>query len=56
MHQPFHGVSLDYNIVNVYAVDGGRVRDLKVRNAHLVDPAYLSSPIDDIYNEYEALG
>ena len=56
MQQPFHGVSLDYDIVTVYAVDGGRVRDLKVRNAHLVDPAYLSAPIDDIYNEYEALG
>lgn len=55
MQKPYYGVGLDYNIVNVYAVDGGKVRDLKVRNAHLVDPAYLSAPIDDIYNEYEAI-
>lgn len=47
------GASLDYDAVSVYAVVGGCLKNLKVKNAHLIDPAYLSEPIDSIYGMYE---
>lgn len=49
-------VGLDYDDVSVYAVDNGGVADLKVRNAHLVNPEYLSAPIDRIYEMYDSYG
>ena len=49
------GVNLDYDKVNVYGVEDGLLRDLKIKNAHLVDPEYLSKPIDYIYSQYENL-
>lgn len=49
------GVNLCYDSVDVYAVENGELRDLKVKNAHLIDPSYLSEPIDEIYNQYDQL-
>jgi len=49
------GVNLNYDSVDVYAVVDGVLRDLKVKNAHLIDPTYLSAPIDEIYNQYDQL-
>lgn len=46
---------LDFNDTAVYAVDEGNVIDIKLRNAHLVDPKYLSAPIDRIYEMYDRL-
>ena len=51
----YEGVNLDYDKVNVYGVENGTLRDLKIKNAHLVDPEYLSQPIDFIYSKYEEL-
>lgn len=48
-------VNLNFDDVNVYAVVEGQLQDLKSKNAHLIDPAYLSSPIDEIYNKYDEL-
>lgn len=48
-------VNLDYDKVNVYGVENGYLRDLKIKNAHLVDPEYLSQPIDYIYSLYEEM-
>ena len=47
-------VGADFNEVSVYAVDEGHITDLKLQNAHLVNPEYLSAPLDRIYNQYEA--
>ena len=52
---PVNGVCLDYCNVNVYGLENGYLRDLKIKNAHLVDPGYLSQPIDDIYTQYEKI-
>lgn len=45
--------TLNWEEISVWAVKDGEVRDLKVRNAHLVNPEYLSEPLDRIYEEYE---
>jgi predicted ATPase len=47
-------VGVDFNEVSVYAINEGRVSNLKLQNAHLVNPEYLSAPLDKIYNLYEA--
>lgn len=47
------GVKLNWDEVSVWSVENGEIRDLKVRNAHLVNPEYLSSPLDKIYDQYE---
>lgn len=49
------GVNLDFESVDVYAVTDGTIKDLKLRNAHLIDPEFLSGPIDEIYNQYEQI-
>lgn len=49
------GASLNYNHTNVYVMENGILKDIKVKNAHLVNPEYLSQPLDDIYNQYEAI-
>lgn len=49
------GASLDYNQTEVYAVENGELRDLKVQNAHLVNTDYLSEDINEIYDEYDKL-
>lgn len=45
--------ALSWDELSVWAVKDGEVRDLKVRNAHLINPEYLSEPLDRIYEEYE---
>ena len=45
---------VDFDDVSVYAVSDGHITDLKLKNAHLVNPEYLSAPLDRIYNQYEA--
>ena len=45
--------ALNWDELSVWAVEDGEVRDLKVRNAHLINPEYLSEPLDRIYEEYE---
>ena len=47
-------VGVDYNDVSVYAVNEGHISNIKLQNAHLVNPEYLSAPLDKIYNQYEA--
>lgn len=48
--------SLNYEDTNVYAIENGELRDLKVQNAHLVDPEYLIQFISTIYQQYAELG
>lgn len=45
--------TLNWEEISVWAVKDGEVRDLKVQNAHLINPEYLSEPLDRIYEEYE---
>ena len=45
--------TLNWEEISVWGVKDGEVRDLKVRNAHLINPEYLSEPLDRIYEEYE---
>lgn len=47
--------SLNYDDTAVYAIIDGELKDLKLQNAHLVDPNYLSQIITDIYDAYETL-
>lgn len=47
-------VGVDFNDVSVYAINEGKIVNLKLQNAHLVNPEYLSAPIDRIYNLYDA--
>ena len=47
--------TLDWNDVSVWAIEDGEIRDLKLRNAHLINPEYLSAPLDQIYEQYERL-
>ena len=49
------GASLDYSQTNVYVVENGSIRDIKVQNAHLVDTDRLSDDINEIYDEYNRL-
>lgn len=49
------GAYLDYEKTDVYAVEEGELRDLKVKNAHLVNPEYLSAPLDNIYNQFDRI-
>lgn len=51
------GASLNFDDVNVYAVEEGTVKDLKVKNegVHLVDTVRLSEDIDAIYDQYDQL-
>lgn len=46
---------LDFDDVTVFAIDSGSLVDLKLGNAHLVNPEFLSEPIDRIYKQYESL-
>lgn len=49
------GASLNFSHTNVYVMEGGVMKDIKLGNAHLINPEYLSQPLDDIYNQYEAI-
>jgi AAA15 family ATPase/GTPase len=47
---------LDYDKTAVYLVSDGGIRDLKVKNARLVDTIRLSEDINDIYERYDEIG
>lgn len=47
--------SLNYDDTNVFAIEDGELRDLKVQNAHMVDPEYLVQFISSIYRQYAEL-
>lgn len=51
------GAAIDFAELNVYALQNGTIRDLKVKNngVHLVCTDLLSEDINDIYNSYEQL-
>ena len=49
------GAALNYEDTGIYAIMDGKLKNLKLKNAHLVDPEYLSQFIADIYNQYESL-
>ena len=49
------GAALNYEDTGIYAIVDGKLKDIKLRNAHLVDPEYLSQFISDIYDQYESL-
>lgn len=51
------GAAIKFDEMNVFAVQGGEIRDLKVQNdgIHLIDTAKLSEDITEIYEQYEAL-
>lgn len=51
-----NAVGLDFDAVSVYAIQEGQLVDLKLGNAHLINPQFLSEPLDRIYNQYEAYG
>lgn len=52
-----NGAAINFDEMNVYAVQDGEIRDLKVQNdgIHLIDTAKLSEDITEIYEQYEAL-
>lgn len=51
------GAAISFDELNVYAIQNGEIRDLKVKNegVHLIDTARLSEDITDIYERYEAI-
>lgn len=49
------GAKISYDETSAYAIEDGRIIDLKVANARLVNPEYLSAPVDRIYSLYEEL-
>lgn len=49
------GAALNYEDTGIYAIMDGKLKNIKLKNAHLVDPEYLSQFIADIYNQYESL-
>ncbi len=54
-HITIEGANLDYEKTDVYAIEEGKLRNLKVKNAHLINPEYLSAPLDNIYNRFEQI-
>ena len=51
------GASINFDELNVYAVQNGCIRDLKVQNegVYLIDTDMLSDDINNIYDSYEQL-
>lgn len=51
------GAAIDFDELNVYAIQNGCIRDLKVQNegVHLIDTDMLSDDINDTYDLYEQL-
>ena len=51
------GAAINFDDINVVAVQEGGIRDLKVQNenVHLIDTARLSEDITDIYERYRAI-
>lgn len=54
-HITIEGANLNYEKTDVYAIEEGELRNLKVKNAHLINPEYLSAPLDNIYNRFEQI-
>ncbi len=54
-HITIEGANLNYEKTDVYAIEEGKLRNLKVKNAHLINPEYLSAPLDNIYNRFEQI-
>lgn len=55
MGSDIEGAKMNYDQTDVYAVENGSLLNLKVENAHLVNPEFLSAPVDHIYAQYEEL-
>ena len=55
MGTDIEGAKMNYDQTDVYAVENGTLLNLKVENAHLVNPEFLSAPVDHIYAQYEEL-
>lgn len=51
------GAAICFDDLNVFAMQDGRIRDLKVQNKgiHLIDTSRLSEDISDIYERYGAI-
>ncbi len=49
------GAKISYDQTAVYAIENGLLLNLKVKNAHLVNPEFLSAPVDHIYTQYDEL-
>lgn len=47
-----NGANLNFEETGVYQIENGILRDLKLKNARIIDPKCLSSTIDDIYEKY----
>ena len=56
-NEKVNGAAIIFDEMNVFAVQDGEIRDLKVQNddIHLIDTAKLSEDITEIYEQYEAL-
>lgn len=56
-NEKVNGAAIIFDEMNVYAVQDGEIRNLKVQNdgIHLIDTAKLSEDITEIYEQYEAL-
>ncbi|MBD5196052.1 MAG: ATP-binding protein [Bacteroidales bacterium] len=50
-----NNASLPYEDVNLYYVNNGEIRSLKIDNATLIDSEILSESINDIYDKYSQL-
>lgn len=55
MGKEIEGANLNYEHTSVYVIENGILSDIKVSNAHLVNPEYLSQALDDIYDQYESI-
>lgn len=56
-NEKVNGAAINFDEMNVFAVQDGEIRDLKVQNdgIHLIDTVKLSEDITEIYEQYEAL-
>jgi predicted ATPase len=55
MGSDIDGANISYDQTDAYAIENGTLINLKVKNAHLVNPEFLSAPVDQIYVQYEDL-
>ncbi len=47
--------ALNYDDLSVYSIEEGKLIDLKVQNAHLINTDVLSNQIESIYNLYDEI-
>ena len=55
MGSDIDGANISNDQTDAYAIENGTLINLKVKNAHLVNPEFLSAPVDQIYVQYEDL-